>query len=119
MWMESKAKDRLLLHLRPQTCRAKSTISSCFKAIPAGGANDPAILERRNAATVRYFSGTSRVKVAQGVSGDVQDKGTIHKFFPNLYTGLQHSIQDAGQRSVVNLQAGVRSGEVRFELKMA
>ncbi|KAH9949142.1 IMP dehydrogenase [Amylocystis lapponica] len=72
-----------------------------------------------NAATARYFSETSAVKVAQGVSGDVQDKGSVREFLPYLYAGLQHSFQDIGVRSVQELQDGVRAGTVRFELRTA
>ncbi|TFK85867.1 IMP dehydrogenase [Polyporus arcularius HHB13444] len=72
-----------------------------------------------NAATSRYFSESSTVKVAQGVAGDVQDKGTVHAFLPYLYTGLQHSLQDIGVRNINELQEAARAGKVRFELRTA
>ena len=72
-----------------------------------------------NAATSRYFSESSSVKVAQGVSGDVQDKGSVQAFLPYLHAGLQHSLQDIGVRNVVELQTRVKAGNVRFELRTA
>ncbi|GLB44101.1 putative catalyzes the conversion of inosine 5'-phosphate (IMP) to xanthosine 5'-phosphate (XMP), the first committed and rate- limiting step in the de novo synthesis of guanine nucleotides, and therefore plays an important role in the regulation of cell growth [Lyophyllum shimeji] len=72
-----------------------------------------------NAATSRYFSESSAVKVAQGVSGDVQDKGSVKAFLPYLYVGVQHSLQDVGVRSIAALQKEVKAGNVRFELRTA
>jgi len=72
-----------------------------------------------NAATTRYFSESSTVKVAQGVSGDVQDKGSVKAFLPYLYAGVQHSFQDVGVRSGRELKDKVKSGAVRFELRTA
>ncbi|KAL5488471.1 IMD1 [Sanghuangporus weigelae] len=74
---------------------------------------------QENAATSRYFSEASAVKVAQGVSGDVQDKGSVKQFLPYLHAGLQHSLQDIGYRSIGEMQAAVREGKVRFELRTA
>lgn len=72
-----------------------------------------------NAASGRYFSESDSVKVAQGVSGDVVDKGSITKFLPYLYNGLQHSLQDMGERSITEMQQSVKDGKVRFELRTA
>jgi IMP dehydrogenase len=72
-----------------------------------------------NAALTRYFSESSSIKVAQGVSGDVQDKGSVKAFLPYLHIGVQHSLQDLGVRSFSSLRQGVKEGRVRFELRTA
>ncbi|KAI8927905.1 IMP dehydrogenase/GMP reductase [Entophlyctis helioformis] len=72
-------------------------------------------MEKGDAAGKRYFSEGDRIKVAQGVTGAVLDKGTVKKYLSYLYTGVQHGFQDIGVKTLTALQDGVAAGEVRFE----
>jgi len=67
----------------------------------------------------RYFGATSTVKVAQGVSGTVQDKGSVHRYIPYLAQGIRHGMQDMGVLSVERMQEQLYAGRLRFELRSA
>jgi len=65
----------------------------------------------------RYFGTSSAVKVAQGVSGTVQDKGSIHRYLPYLTQGIRHGMQDMGASGVLDMREQLYSGKLRFELR--
>ena len=60
-------------------------------------------------------SSSSSIRIAQGVTGSVLDKGSIRSFIPYLYAGVQHSLQDVGVRTLDALKNGAQNGTVRFE----
>ena len=76
-------------------------------------------MERKNAGTSamdRYFHKESdAVRVAQGVSGNIVDKGSVLRFLPYLVSGLRHACQDVGSRSLSTLRSMMYSGELKFE----
>ncbi|OHD71251.1 MAG: IMP dehydrogenase [Spirochaetes bacterium RBG_16_49_21] len=67
--------------------------------------------------TKRYFAEDTKIKVVQGVSGSVVDKGSLFDYVPYLLQGLRHSFQDIGTREMKILHDKLHSGELRFELR--
>jgi IMP dehydrogenase len=57
------------------------------------------------------------VKVAQGVSGSVQDKGTLRRYIPYLMQGVRHGLQDTGCSSVAEAQEKLYADRLRFEIR--
>lgn len=59
----------------------------------------------------------THVKVAQGVSGAVADKGTLRRYIPYLSQGIRHGLQDAGILSVEEAQEMLYADKLRFEIR--
>lgn len=62
-------------------------------------------------------SSGAAVKVAQGVSGAVQDKGTLRRYIPYLTQGVRHGLQDAGLASLDEARERLYADELRFEIR--
>jgi IMP dehydrogenase len=62
-------------------------------------------------------TGVAAVKVAQGVSGAVQDKGTLRRYIPYLTQGVRHGLQDAGLKTLTEVHEYLYSGKIRFEIR--
>ena len=69
--------------------------------------------------STRYFSETDKVKVAQGVSGAVVDKGSMNRFVQYLLMGVKHGFQDLGVRDLRELKERRVAGDIRFEVRTA
>lgn len=63
----------------------------------------------------RYHQTESdKIRIAQGVSGSIVDKGSIHRYLPYIVTGIKLGCQDIGTRNLTSLRDMVYSGEIRF-----
>lgn len=64
-----------------------------------------------------WDTAVTAVKVAQGVSGAVTDKGTLRRYVPYLMQGVRHGLQDAGVSSVEEAQEKLYNNKLRFEIR--
>ena len=65
----------------------------------------------------RYFASGSAVKVAQGVSGSVTDKGSLKKYLPYIRDNIRRGLEEVGASSLTELREMNSAGELRFELR--
>lgn len=63
----------------------------------------------------RYHSDTQNLKIAQGVSGTVQDRGSIRRNVPYLIQAVKQGFQDLGAKSIVEAHHALYSGKQRME----
>jgi IMP dehydrogenase len=63
----------------------------------------------------RYFIEPDLIKVPQGVSGTVVDKGSLVDYLPYLMKGLRQAFQDMGYRDIPSLHKALYEEKMRFE----
>lgn len=70
--------------------------------------------ESKGTAMSRYFhSEMDKLRVAQGVSGCIVDKGSVLRYLPYLEVGIKHSCQDLGIRSLDELRTKMYNRSLR------
>eukprot|EP01023_Acetabularia_acetabulum_P015255 TRINITY_DN17396_c0_g1_i6.p2 TRINITY_DN17396_c0_g1~~TRINITY_DN17396_c0_g1_i6.p2 ORF type:complete len:228 (+),score=46.01 TRINITY_DN17396_c0_g1_i6:757-1440(+) len=65
----------------------------------------------------RYHSDTQNLKIAQGVSGTVKDKGSIRMTVPFLMQATKQGFQDLGVKSLLEGWEQLDSGNMRMETR--
>ncbi|PNH04750.1 Inosine-5'-monophosphate dehydrogenase [Tetrabaena socialis] len=65
----------------------------------------------------RYHSDTQSLKIAQGVSGAVKDKGSVRKTVPFLAQAVKQGFQDLGADSITMAREILYNGNMRMEAR--
>lgn len=65
----------------------------------------------------RYLSDTQNLKIAQGVSGTVKDKGSVRRTVPYLAQAVKQGFQDLGVQDVPQARRGLYNGSMRMECR--
>ena len=65
----------------------------------------------------RYLSESGHLKIAQGVSGTVRDKGSVKTMIPYLVHGVKQGFQDLGADSLTKAHQILASGTMTMEAR--
>ncbi|KAL8450698.1 hypothetical protein Emed_002336 [Eimeria media] len=98
-----------------EAMRAASTIGQK----PAADGSTTPTSPASGGSAARYFAENQKIRVAQGVTGCLVDKGSIRNLIPYVMQGVKHGLQDAGAQSIQALHEQLYSGVVRFDVRTA
>lgn len=65
----------------------------------------------------RYLGDKSKLKIAQGVSGAVADKGSILKLIPYTMHAVKQGFQDLGVKSIQEAHDSLVNGSIKLEVR--
>jgi IMP dehydrogenase len=65
----------------------------------------------------RYYGDTQNLKIAQGVSGTVKDKGSIRQTIPFMVQAAKQGFQDMGVKDLESAHAKLADGTIRVECR--
>lgn len=65
----------------------------------------------------RYYGDTQNLKIAQGVSGTVRDKGSVKRNVPYLIQAVKQGMQDLGAKTLGEAHVALHNGSQRLEAR--
>ena len=72
---------------------------------------------KKNSSRRYLYDKKAQISVAQGVSGTVSSKGSVHTFIPHLMQGVKHGLQNVGVKTIDDLHEELYGRKLRFELR--
>lgn len=65
----------------------------------------------------RYLGDKSKLKISQGVSGAVADKGSVRRLIPYTMHAVKQGFQDLGVKSIKDAHDALTKGNIRLEVR--
>jgi len=78
-----------------------------------------AISDKTDTKGQRYLSDQHHIKVAQGVCGEVSDKGSVNQFVLYLAQAVKQAFQELGTQNIPALHTILRTGLLHFDIRTA